>query len=157
MQEYCEDASFHPVCGPDEVIVMTSARYGRMRLANCLTTNYGHVGCSTDMLPVVDSYCSGRWSCEVDIRDLMVSGQKPCPKDLRSYLEAQYTCLPIGELIIQGDWSRFSLYCLTFLINFNQFWNNQLGWNIISYKFQRILNIFELIKHTMLLFLKIIY
>ena len=99
MIEYCEDSSFNPSCGPDEVIMMQSARYGRMEVATCLAKDYGHLGCSADILGVLDGMCSGRRSCDVDVRDLMVSGQKPCPKDLRSYLEAQYTCLPISKLI----------------------------------------------------------
>ncbi len=52
------------------------------------------VGCSTDVVQVLDKDCSGRHSCKVNTRDLMVSGMKPCPKDLRNYLEAKYICLP---------------------------------------------------------------
>ena len=31
--EYCDTESFRPECGEGEVIMMTSARYGRMKLA----------------------------------------------------------------------------------------------------------------------------
>ena len=96
--EYCEDETFEPQCEQNEVIMMVSARYGRMRIAECLTTNYGMLGCTADIMYVLDRLCSGRRRCSVPVRDLMVSGDtKPCSKDLRSYLEAQYTCVPTGK------------------------------------------------------------
>lgn len=68
-------------------------RYGRMRVGTCLRTDYGHQGCFKDILPVFDGRCSGRQTCRVDVRDLLLEGQKPCPEDLRAYLEARYTCI----------------------------------------------------------------
>ena len=55
--------------------------------------NYGHQGCSEDALSVFDSQCSGRKACNVNVRDLIALGVKPCTEDLRSYLEARYTCI----------------------------------------------------------------
>ena len=33
--------SFQPECGEDEVIMMQTARYGRMKLGKCVAKNYG--------------------------------------------------------------------------------------------------------------------
>ena len=66
-------------------------RYGRMRMGRCLTSNSGSVGCSRDVLPQVDSVCSGQRTCRLDVRDLLI--HNPCAKDLRGYLEVRYTCL----------------------------------------------------------------
>ena len=37
--EYCSFESFHPVCSNNELVVMTSAIYGRMREGRCLKLN----------------------------------------------------------------------------------------------------------------------
>ena len=39
--EFCEDETFEGDCGSDSVIMVEQARYGRMRIGTCLTTNYG--------------------------------------------------------------------------------------------------------------------
>ena len=62
-------------CLKNEVIVMTSAVYGRMRIGRCLEnegqqllTALGHdpkyLGCSADVLLLMDKKCSGRNQCE---------------------------------------------------------------------------------------------
>ena len=53
-EEYCQWETFNATCGEGEVIVMRTARYGRMKLGKCLTTDY-FVGCSADVLSHVDS------------------------------------------------------------------------------------------------------
>ena len=50
IKEYCLTESFMTACSPDEVIVMSVARFGRMRLGGCVTRNYGNLGCYTDVL-----------------------------------------------------------------------------------------------------------
>ena len=52
--EFCQWDIFNAICGEGEVIVMRTARYGRMKLGKCLTTDY-FVGCSADVLSHVDS------------------------------------------------------------------------------------------------------
>ena len=39
--EYCEGETFQARCEENEVIVMTQARYGRMRLGRCVNMDYG--------------------------------------------------------------------------------------------------------------------
>ena len=38
-----ETEEFAPVCSEDEVVVVTDAWYGRMKLAYCISINYGNV------------------------------------------------------------------------------------------------------------------
>ena len=73
---------------------MTSAKFGRMRLGECVTQDFGFLGCYQDVLPFFDSACSGREECNVEIsgknQDLVQNAQ--CNKNLVSYLEAEYIC-----------------------------------------------------------------
>ena len=90
--EYCIRESFSVSCASDEVIMMTSARYGRMRTGRCVGGEYGIVGCYTDVLSHLDQKCSGRRECDFNVRSLIEVAQ-PCPKDLTNYLEATYSCI----------------------------------------------------------------
>ena len=85
-----------------EVMVMTSARWGRMKTGRCLEIHsnalaaLGHdpmfLGCSEDVLHVMDQKCSGRASCDVRIPDEL-DDIKPCYPDLTRYLEYSYSCV----------------------------------------------------------------
>ena len=88
-------------CAADEVLLMTSARYGRMRGGRCINVNYGHIGCSTDVTSQLDEECSGKQLCVFPVASLLE--QKPCPDDLTSYLEASYKC-------VKGEMMRFINY-----------------------------------------------
>ena len=82
---------------------MTSARWGRMEDNRCLGIHpnvlaaLGHdplfLGCSRDVLSLMDSKCSGRSECEIDIPDPDLDQVKPCYQDLKSYLTASYSCV----------------------------------------------------------------
>ena len=93
IKEYCETDAFNATCGQDEVILLTHARYGRMRVGRCVKMDYGHVGCASDVLDLADSRCSGRRQCQIRIPDALFGKTKPCPDDLKPYLEANYECL----------------------------------------------------------------
>lgn len=98
-----------------EVIFIQSAYYGRMRIGRCVTRDYGHVGCSVDVLSQVDAMCSGRLkSCQFSVARLHSAAAvdtptdtesviPPCPGDLTSYLEASFTCLP-GIYILEASY-----------------------------------------------------
>lgn len=91
-KEYCQFESFNASCNGGHVILMTDARYGRLHLGRCMTRDYGHVGCSADVIDILDRTCSGQRWCQLAIpalRDVV----QPCPKDLTAYLEASYTCI----------------------------------------------------------------
>ena len=90
-REYCEWESFNASCGADEVILMKSAKYGRMSLGRCLTKNYGHIGCKTDVMSMMHTECSARRSCLLNV--IKMHDMRSCPKDFKSYLEASYVCV----------------------------------------------------------------
>jgi Galactose binding lectin domain len=91
-KEYCQFESFNATCSTNQVIVMEEARYGRLQLGRCVTRDYGYIGCSANVLDLLDRSCSGQRQCTFVIptlRDLV----QPCPKDLTSYLDATYKCV----------------------------------------------------------------
>ena len=73
--------------------MMNSAVYGRMRLGRCVDVDLGFIGCSADLMDLMDDQCSGRRTCQIPIFDLFMRPDKPCRKTLSVYLEAQYSCM----------------------------------------------------------------
>ena len=55
VKEYCERENFSPECPADHVVLMQSAVYGRMREGQCITGNYGTIGCSKDVMKYVQN------------------------------------------------------------------------------------------------------
>ena len=92
MREYCFPNAFNASCGVDSVVVMKSARYGRISPGSkCLSSDY-KVGCWADVLQHLDRRCSGRRRCTIAIPDNTMHLLQPCQKDLFAYLEADYVC-----------------------------------------------------------------
>ena len=110
---FCETETFHATCALDEVIVMTRAQYGRMRISRCVKLDYGHLGCEADVLELADARCSGRRRCEIRIPDHEFAKNKPCPEDLKPYFEAAYKCVKGMRYRIFSSWIvyTFVLYC----------------------------------------------
>ncbi len=77
---------------------MEAASYGRMRLGKCVQTDYGYVGCSANVLGQLDAKCSGRRTCTVGVPDKSLDISNECPKEFKTYLEANYTCVK-GKLV----------------------------------------------------------
>ena len=92
-REFCHNEAFKAECAPDEVIVMTTALYGRMHLGRCVRTDFGFVGCYTDVMELVERRCSGRRRCEIRIPDPIFDDTRPCNEDLKSYFETSYRCV----------------------------------------------------------------
>jgi len=92
-KEYCYYETFDARCSDNEVILMTSALYGRMRFGRCVKTNFGFMGCFTDVLDLLDRRCSGRRSCSVEVVEPTFDGVRPCNKELKCYLEVDYRCI----------------------------------------------------------------
>jgi len=90
---YCETEAFNASCELGSAILMTHARYGRMRLSRCVRHDYGHVGCASDVIDLVDTRCSARRRCSIRVPDALLATTKPCPDDLKPYLEARYICV----------------------------------------------------------------
>jgi len=93
-QSVCQSDYFRASCPAyDEVIMMTRARYGRMRINRCVKENFGYVGCANEVLDVLDAICSGQRECSIRILDENFVNTKPCHDDLKSYLEVSYNCI----------------------------------------------------------------
>jgi len=93
ISEYCETEEFVASCaGEDEMILMQTAHFGRMRLGRCLTVNNGNLGCQLDVLDQLDPLCSGRRSCSVVVATIDHRAL-PCTREVRGYLEASYVCV----------------------------------------------------------------
>ena len=41
--DYCDFDEFKATCGPDEVVIMSTALYGRMELGRCVVADLGYV------------------------------------------------------------------------------------------------------------------
>ena len=93
VKEYCETEVFNATCAVDEIILVSHARYGRMRVGRCVKLDYGHVGCAADVLNIADNQCSGKRQCIMPIPDTQLARTKPCPDDLKPYFEATYLCV----------------------------------------------------------------
>jgi len=86
-----------------EVIVMTSARWGRMTTGRCLNIDPRRLaanrndpmflGCSEDVLSILDTKCSSKPACDVAVPNADLDTITPCYRDLTRYLEASYTCV----------------------------------------------------------------
>lgn len=53
-----------------------------------------YLGCSENVLALMDRKCSGRSECDIRIPDPELDGIKPCYRELIYYLEISYTCVP---------------------------------------------------------------
>jgi len=80
-------------CGIAEIIVVDSARYGRMRLNRCVHNDYGFISCGTDVTDILSGTCSGRHRCRVVNIGALFAASSVCPTDLKSYLEASFSCV----------------------------------------------------------------
>src|SRR6218665_466117 len=62
--EYCDSETFSATCASSQIVVIDHARYGRMHIGRCVRTDYGYLGCSVNVVDVLDGICSGRRSCQ---------------------------------------------------------------------------------------------
>ena len=72
---------------------MTSASYGRMEITHCIEVDE-FIGCENDVLFLLDQWCSGRQTCQMQIavRELKAANSA-CLRYLQMYLEFDYVCL----------------------------------------------------------------
>ena len=80
-------------CDPGQVMVLSSASYGRMQLSRCIVSNEA-IGCSNDVMFLLDQWFSGLPSCEKDVpNEQLTLANVNCMKALRAYLDVSYSCL----------------------------------------------------------------
>jgi len=76
--------------------------YGRRHVGKCISAddvysdfadNPLYLGCSANVLHLLDAKCSGRQQCQVRIPDAELEQTKPCLKDLKLFLEVRHHCV----------------------------------------------------------------
>ena len=72
---------------------MTSAFYGRMNVGSCVKRDFGFIGCSHDVMSLMDRKCSGRQRCEFKVVDPNFENIHPCDAEFKNYLDASYKCV----------------------------------------------------------------
>ena len=83
---------------------MQSATHGRMQTGRCLQGENSkfmeankddpqYLGCSVDVLAILDRRCSGKNQCDIRLPDGELANAKPCYEGLQMFLEAQYSCI----------------------------------------------------------------
>lgn len=93
----------------NEVVVMDEAIYGRRHVGKCIDveeiSGFAHdqtfLGCSTNVINLLDRKCSGRKHCDVRIPDSDLEQTQPCRKGLKMFLEASYYCAEGTVYVIQ--------------------------------------------------------
>ena len=92
-KEFCHNEEFTAECPGGDVILVTSAMYGRMTVGRCVKTDFGNVNCFADVITHAHESCSGRPSCSIRVPDAALDEYSPCNQDLKSYLEITYICI----------------------------------------------------------------
>lgn len=93
VREFCDWETANASCpGRDELVVVRSARYGRLRLNRCAAKSYGNLGCGADVTALFSGTCSARRSCRVAVISLH-GIHTTCPSDLKAYVELTYDCV----------------------------------------------------------------
>jgi len=136
LKEYClTTEAFEAKCLKNEVIVMNSAIYGRMRIGRCLdavdVSSFGSgpdiLGCSVDVLHILDERCSLRNQCEVVLSfDTDLIKEKPCHPGLKSYLEAGFDCVTGKHIFVRQSFrNNFRMVLLRFINNMKYYLDNE--------------------------------
>lgn len=93
--DYCHTETFTADCpAEDEVLVVRSAVYGRMRgNSRCVQADpNSYIGCRADVRKYADRMCSGRRTCRIQVPNQSFEAAKACPIAYRSYLEIAVEC-----------------------------------------------------------------
>ena len=75
------------------MIILTHARYGRMKIGRCVQLAMGYVGCQSDVILLADRRCSGRRLCDIRVPDAEFESTRPCLKELKTFLDIRYKCV----------------------------------------------------------------
>lgn len=79
-----------------------------MRIGRCITSkevdahrltlgdNQRYLGCSEDVLSLMDQKCSGKGDCDVRVIDMAHEIASPCYPGLFGYLEVSHNCIVGG-------------------------------------------------------------
>ena len=113
----CASEQMSLSCASNEVIIVTSARYGRMQLGGCINESLGHIGCYNDAMPQIEPICDGRSSCVMEVSNQLWNDFKwACPSNFDGYLHVKYFCKE-GILVLVN----LSSICLMHVLIHNKF------------------------------------
>jgi hypothetical protein len=102
----CDRDFLNISCSAEQVILIESAWYGRMKVGRCVRQSLGYIDCRIDALSYVERWCSGRQRCVQRVPDDELHDTKPCPTDTVSYLETTYRCirgnLPLSIVLLSS-------------------------------------------------------
>ena len=91
--DFCAYEVLSIACPTQEVIVVTSASFGRMEQGRCIRENE-FIGCENDVLFLADRWCSGRNRCDVELAvEELEAANDNCRSYLKMYTSVEYTCL----------------------------------------------------------------
>jgi len=106
LREYCQLETFSARCRHGDVVIMTTARFGRMRVGRCidassrsaalekaLQSDSNLLGCYADVLDYADRKCSGKTACDIAVPNRDLLSTRPCFTELTMYFEAVYQCV----------------------------------------------------------------
>ncbi|KAK2161069.1 hypothetical protein LSH36_122g09066 [Paralvinella palmiformis] len=84
-------------CPINEVIMMTSADYGHMTGGRCITEESPkYRGCSNDVLPLFDKWCSGKRECRFETpNDELEKLNVNCPAFIMKFLKLHHSCVKV--------------------------------------------------------------
>ena len=88
-EDVCKFEEFHPVCPNGDIVQIITAEYGRMQIGRCVSS----IGCSGNVLSILDKVCSGRQQCTLSIPHAELDASVSCEDELTMYLAATYECL----------------------------------------------------------------
>ena len=75
------------------MIYVKSADFGRMEVGRCITEEDEFLGCSNNVLELLDEWCSGRQECKFAVaNDDLEAANENCLKILMKYLKVNYAC-----------------------------------------------------------------
>ena len=81
-------------CPRYHIIFVESAEFGRMEVGRCITEEDEFLGCTNDVLHLLDKWCSGRQRCSIKVSNPELEvANKNCLKILKLYLRFDYNCL----------------------------------------------------------------
>jgi len=125
--EYCNGEEFEPRCHGNDVIVMLSARYGRMKIGRCVKREPGfepmlqdprYLGCSADVLHTVSTLCSGKSQCTLRVNDQILDNVIPCYDNLKMYLEVAYICVGgVFDCLLYLNINKFTCSAFCWILN----------------------------------------
>ncbi|KAK2143451.1 hypothetical protein LSH36_839g03012 [Paralvinella palmiformis] len=94
--EICNGEESRLSCRQNEIIIMTSAEYGRMEVGRCIPKENDFMGCTNDILQLLDGWCSGHRECNIKVPTIDLEKENTdCLEVLKLYLKATYSCMRI--------------------------------------------------------------